>query len=317
MGDTEGVGVVQQQQLGNQIRQSMHVPNRTDAESVGVTWQQQQSDLIHQSIIRSPEERSDDTAIADATQKQSLIQQRLLPTFRSRADLGNILTRLNLTVGVELGVRTGSHAALLLRMWKTCRRFVMVDAYGRNAYYDKEQAWFDENLNTMLQQRIVRRDCTQSFLGAMKRPKCRTALEVCQGLTHDCATLYPDQSFDFIYLDALHDRKGVLRDLHRWWPKLRPGGVMAGHDYFDRNHLAEMGFAKAAAKYSINYDGTRDTTLRLTKGAVDDFFACLVEDETEAQVPTGQMCDHFRQVSVSYAWGRPTDELAPSWAVRK
>jgi len=30
---------------------------------------------------------------------------------------------------------------------------------------------------------------------------------------------------------AVHDYDGALVDMLDWWPKLKPGGVMAGHDY--------------------------------------------------------------------------------------
>lgn len=41
---------------------------------------------------------------------------------------------------------------------------------------------------------------------------------------------------DFVYVDARHDYCGVREDLLMWWDKLRPGGIMAGHDY-----VSEMG----------------------------------------------------------------------------
>lgn len=34
-----------------------------------------------------------------------------------------------------------------------------------------------------------------------------------------------------IYVDARHDYCGVMDDLNAWWPKLREGGLAAGHDY--------------------------------------------------------------------------------------
>ena len=34
-----------------------------------------------------------------------------------------------------------------------------------------------------------------------------------------------------IYTDAGHDYDAVLSDLLRWWPILRPGGVMVIGDY--------------------------------------------------------------------------------------
>ena len=41
----------------------------------------------------------------------------------------------------------------------------------------------------------------------------------------------PDEAFDFVYLDGAHDNKNVRKELPRYFRKLRPGGVLAGHDY--------------------------------------------------------------------------------------
>lgn len=42
---------------------------------------------------------------------------------------------------------------------------------------------------------------------------------------------WPDGWFDFVYVDACHEEKGVRADLDAWWRVLRPGGVIAGDDY--------------------------------------------------------------------------------------
>jgi hypothetical protein len=45
------------------------------------------------------------------------------------------------------------------------------------------------------------------------------------------ATLFTNSSLDFVFIDANHSYEAVLSDLHAWWPKIRPGGLLAGHDY--------------------------------------------------------------------------------------
>jgi len=47
------------------------------------------------------------------------------------------------------------------------------------------------------------------------------------------ASLFPDEYFDFVFVDAAHDRESVLADLRAWWPKIKVGGRLAGHDYDD------------------------------------------------------------------------------------
>lgn len=46
----------------------------------------------------------------------------------------------------------------------------------------------------------------------------------------DAARRYADGSLDFVFLDAAHDTASVLKDLAAWWPKIKPGGSIAGHD---------------------------------------------------------------------------------------
>jgi predicted O-methyltransferase YrrM len=45
------------------------------------------------------------------------------------------------------------------------------------------------------------------------------------------AHYFPDEFFDFVYIDARHDYSSVLSDLLAFWPKLAKGGIFAGHDF--------------------------------------------------------------------------------------
>jgi predicted O-methyltransferase YrrM len=46
------------------------------------------------------------------------------------------------------------------------------------------------------------------------------------------AAQFPDNSLDFVFIDASHDYDSVKRDIKAWLPKVRkPNGIIAGHDY--------------------------------------------------------------------------------------
>jgi len=44
------------------------------------------------------------------------------------------------------------------------------------------------------------------------------------------AKTYADGSLDFVFLDNDHSTGHVLRELEEWYPKIKPGGILAGHD---------------------------------------------------------------------------------------
>ena len=57
--------------------------------------------------------------------------------------------------------------------------------------------------------------------------------EVWRMTGNEAAARISDGSLDFVYLDARHDYESARNDITVWFPKVRPGGVIAGHDYLD------------------------------------------------------------------------------------
>lgn len=49
--------------------------------------------------------------------------------------------------------------------------------------------------------------------------------------TDDAAPLFEDGSLDSVFIDADHTYEAVKRDIANWMPKVRKGGILAGHDY--------------------------------------------------------------------------------------
>jgi predicted O-methyltransferase YrrM len=42
---------------------------------------------------------------------------------------------------------------------------------------------------------------------------------------------YSAESLDFVMLDAGHELEDVRSDIRAWWPKIKDGGILAGHDF--------------------------------------------------------------------------------------
>eukprot|EP00929_Paragymnodinium_shiwhaense_P062139 TRINITY_DN31019_c0_g1_i1.p1 TRINITY_DN31019_c0_g1~~TRINITY_DN31019_c0_g1_i1.p1 ORF type:complete len:472 (-),score=85.85 TRINITY_DN31019_c0_g1_i1:548-1963(-) len=47
------------------------------------------------------------------------------------------------------------------------------------------------------------------------------------------ASTYDSRSLDIVFIDGDHSYPAVAADLRAWWPRVRPGGILAGHDLFN------------------------------------------------------------------------------------
>jgi SAM-dependent methyltransferase len=57
-------------------------------------------------------------------------------------------------------------------------------------------------------------------------------LEIHESCSVDAAAAVPDRSCAFVFIDADHSYDSVRNDIRAWRNKVRPGGILAGHDCF-------------------------------------------------------------------------------------
>lgn len=138
---------------------------------------------------------------------------------KHRIDLVKLLKDLKLPlIGAELGCAEGYFSNDLLE--QGLEKLYMVDAWqtlpvkGDGGF---PQDWHDGN-----------------FKAALKRvEKHGNKAVILRGLTTEMAKEVQDESLGLLYLDAGHDYESVMSDLRAWYPKLKTGGVCAGHDYMN------------------------------------------------------------------------------------
>jgi len=64
----------------------------------------------------------------------------------------------------------------------------------------------------------------------------------------------PNSSLDFVYIDAAHDFDNAIIDIIKWSPKVKHGGIVAGHDYIDRTHHYQYGVIEAVNSYTKSHN---------------------------------------------------------------
>ena len=49
--------------------------------------------------------------------------------------------------------------------------------------------------------------------------------------SHNISNIFADKSVDLVYIDGDHSYEAVSKDIELYLPKIKQGGIMAGHDY--------------------------------------------------------------------------------------
>jgi hypothetical protein len=179
----------------------------------------------------------------------------------SRSGIVDFLNNHDLKVLCEVGVYIGEFTNQLLKSNAT--EVYAVDTWAISPLY---QLWNTQADFDLMYQRML------------ERAEKDKRLKPIRGTSSWASTRFIDGFFDMVYLDADHTYAAVESDLRLWWDKVKPGGILCGHDYM---------------KYSITY-----------AGGVSEFG---VVEAVSSFVRSGRGISDF-YVSV---------EDTPSWFIRK
>lgn len=75
------------------------------------------------------------------------------------------------------------------------------------------------------------------------RPLVKESLEAVE--------LFEDGYLDFVYIDALHNEEPCYQDISAWAPKVKSGGIVAGHDYHSIGGWGPCGVPAAVDRYAL------------------------------------------------------------------
>jgi hypothetical protein len=130
--------------------------------------------------------------------------------FKNRRELILHLNKTKAEVAAEVGVREGYFSKFILDN-TSIKKLYSIDPWENNAELS---------------------DCETVFR------TCKSLLdpfgdraEMVKGYSPFVSEMFEDNTLDFIYIDGLHDYESVKADIAGFYPKLKVGGIISGHDY--------------------------------------------------------------------------------------
>ena len=128
----------------------------------------------------------------------------------SRKEFGKLIDGLNLKIGVELGVAAGIFSDILLKN-SNLEKLFSIDRW--NDHHNEEEMKKAKTLLSVYKERSI----------------------ILQTTFDKALNDFSDDYFDFIYIDGYaHTGQDNGKTLNDWYPKLKSGGIFAGHDYHPR-----------------------------------------------------------------------------------
>jgi SAM-dependent methyltransferase len=136
----------------------------------------------------------------------------------SRLDLVRWFRELDFKVGAEIGVAQGELSKII------CEINPQLKLYGVDAW--RSYTGYTDYVRSSTFE-AMRNQTLERMNPYIKRGR----FEVVEKFSMDALNDFEDGSLDFVYIDANHEAPFVNQDIQGWSKKVKPGGIVAGHDY--------------------------------------------------------------------------------------
>lgn len=126
---------------------------------------------------------------------------------------------------IEIGSWCGKSACFMaesLKQYNKLPRFYCIDTF-EGSCNEPEHTNYIENIGGSNQ-------LLAKFLNNIKQAKVSKYVHTLRMTSEEASLLFDDEEASFIFIDASHDYDSVNKDIQLWRPKIKKGGILAGHD---------------------------------------------------------------------------------------
>lgn len=155
-----------------------------------------------------------------------------LKAIGNRMDLLEVLP--NYGIAAEIGVNIGVYSKKILSINKP-KKLHLVDNWGSEQY------------PRSLKNKVEKKFATEILAGNV---------EINKGLSIEMALTFDNNYFDWIYIDTDHSYQVTIQELESYRLKMKPNGIIAGHDYIlgNWNGMVRYGVKEAVYEFCIKYN---------------------------------------------------------------
>ncbi len=134
----------------------------------------------------------------------------------------------------EIGVDHGDFSQQIINISQP-KKLHLIDAWHSERYHEGLALLVEKKFEQQISNQLV---------------------EINRGLSIDVVDSLPDNYFDWIYIDTVHDYHTTKLEMEKYSKKLKEGGIIAGHDYSMGNWVKgyKYGVIEAVHEFCVNND---------------------------------------------------------------
>jgi len=124
----------------------------------------------------------------------------------------------------EVGTWIGEMTVLFATLAKTCNgKVYAIDWFKGNPEVKYENVVERFDIKKVMEEHLA-------FCGIDN-------VEIIKNTSVEASKLFPNEYFNFVYIDANHSYKNVKQDIECWFPKVKIQGFIGGHDYLSHKSV--------------------------------------------------------------------------------
>jgi len=163
------------------------------------------------------------------------LKHRIFPRpFERLAVKGKELT------GAEIGVYKAEHVKSLLETL-SIKKLFLIDPYEMYSQYEEGKRHYGVDQSPLQSAEKEARERLKKYSDKIVWIKSKSSdclNEICKEM-------------DFVYIDGNHQRPFIDEDIDNYYPKLKKGGVLGGHDMYNGFCEEHNGVVQAVSEFSV------------------------------------------------------------------